>query len=77
MLVETVSKQTLAPWFTVIKTVVPHAAVTVIVPVRKAPGFAVTETVILPLFNPDSGVTAIHIKDSETVQVEFEDIFTV
>ncbi len=42
MLVETESKQLTALWFTVMVTAMPQANVTFIVPVRKAPGFAMT-----------------------------------
>ncbi len=72
MPVETESKQSLAPWFTLMVTAVPHAAVIVIVPVRKAPGFVMTYTLKLPLFDPVVGKMETHDKDSETVQLEFE-----
>ncbi|KAF0130013.1 MAG: hypothetical protein FD155_1799 [Bacteroidetes bacterium] len=51
-------------------TVAPHAAESVIVPERVIPGFSVTETVTVPSFNPDSGVTVTHGKDSETLHEE-------
>ncbi|KAF0130017.1 MAG: hypothetical protein FD155_1803 [Bacteroidetes bacterium] len=47
------------------------------IPDRAIPGFAVAETVILPLLDPVKGVTVTHVKDSETVQVELEEILTV
>ncbi len=77
MLEDVVSKQPPALWFIVIATVVPHVAVSIIIPVRAAPGFARTDTLILELFDPDVGVTLSHDKDSETVQVEFEVILIV
>ncbi|KAF0130006.1 MAG: hypothetical protein FD155_1792 [Bacteroidetes bacterium] len=70
---EAVSKQE-APWFIVIGIDIPHATEIVIVPVRATPGFAKTDTFILPLFDPDVGETVTHGKDSETVQVEFDEI---
>lgn len=70
MLVEVVSKQPLALWFIVTITVVPHIAVSVILPVRAAPGFSMTDTFIAELFDPDPGVTLSHDIDSETVQLE-------
>ncbi len=66
-----------AAWFTVIAMAVPHAAVSVIIPLRAIPGLTMTETVILELFDPVVGVTVTHDKDSETVQFEFDEIFTV
>ncbi|KAF0130014.1 MAG: hypothetical protein FD155_1800 [Bacteroidetes bacterium] len=57
-------------------TISPQAADSVIVPVRAIPGFTETETVILPSFNPDNGVTVTHDKDSETVQEEYDEMFT-
>ncbi len=76
MLDEAVRKQR-ATWFTVIVITVPHAAVSVIIPLRAIPGFAMTDTFILELFDPDVGVTMSHDKDSETVQAEFEVTFRV
>ncbi|KAF0130015.1 MAG: hypothetical protein FD155_1801 [Bacteroidetes bacterium] len=76
MFVEGISMQG-APWFSVIVRAVPHAVVSVIIPDRAIPGFVVAETVILPLFDPDEGVTVTHDKDSETVQVEFDEMLTV
>ncbi len=70
MLDEVVSKQPLALWFIVTITVVPQLAVSVIFPVRAVPGFAMTDTFIAELFNPDVGVTLSHDIDSETVQLE-------
>ena len=55
----------------------PHAAVSVIRPDRAIPGLIIVETVILPLFDPDKGVTVSQVMDSETVQVELEEILTV
>ena len=55
----------------------PHAAVSVMIPDRAIPGFTVAETVMLPLFDPDDGVTVSQVMDSETVQVELEEILTV
>ncbi len=70
MLEEVLSKQLLALWFIVMVTVVLHAAVSVIIPVRAAPGFARTDTFILELLDPEVGVTLSHDMDSETVQLE-------
>ncbi len=57
---------------------VPHAAVTVIAPLRTLLlVLAMTETDILPLFDPVVGVTVSQGIDSETVQVVFEVMFTV
>ncbi|KAF0130008.1 MAG: hypothetical protein FD155_1794 [Bacteroidetes bacterium] len=76
ILAEVVSKQPPEFWFTVMETVVPQAAVSVIIPVRAEPVLAVAFTFILLLFDPDVGVTVTHDKDSETDQVEFDEIFT-
>ncbi|KAF0130019.1 MAG: hypothetical protein FD155_1805 [Bacteroidetes bacterium] len=76
MLVEAERLQS-AAWFTVIVMVDPHAAVSVIEPLRAMPLLAITETDILPLFEPDVGVTVTQDKDSETVQEVFEVMFAV
>lgn len=55
----------------------PHAAVSVIVPVRAAPGFIAAFTLMVLLIEPDGGVTVTHDKDSETTHVELEVTFTV
>jgi len=66
-----------AAWFTVIVITVPQAAVSVIIPLRAIPLLAMTETDMLPLFDPVVGVTVSQGIDSETVQVVFEVMFTV
>ncbi len=66
-----------AAWFTVIVMTVPQAAVSVIIPLRAIPLLAMTETDMLPLFDPVVGVTVSQGIDSETVQETFEVIFTV
>ncbi|KAF0130007.1 MAG: hypothetical protein FD155_1793 [Bacteroidetes bacterium] len=63
-------------WLTVMVTDVLQADVRVIVPVRAPPVLDVTDTTMLLLFDPDGGVTATQDKDSETVQLELEVIFT-
>ncbi|KAF0130012.1 MAG: hypothetical protein FD155_1798 [Bacteroidetes bacterium] len=57
--------------------VAPQAAVIIIVPERAGPVFAMAETIILPSFKPDGGVTVIHESDSDVVQLAYEEIFTV